>query len=89
MMASFIVNICLFKTSLYSYAAITYKRYDIEVLKFSIIKMHRNADVEDTALMQRQRIIESLQLMLIVQPQLDDKVTLLSCFELWADIRLR
>ena len=37
--------------------------------------------------MQRWIIIKRLQLMLTVRHQLDNKVNLLPCFELWADIK--
>lgn len=38
--------------------------------------MHRDADVEDSVSMQRQSMMESLQVMLIVWPLMDGKVTL-------------
>ena len=41
--------------------------------------MHGSADVEDSVSMQRQSILESLQVMLIVWPQMDNKVTSQLC----------
>lgn len=51
----------------------------VEVWKFLNSKMHCDTDVEDLASMQRQSIINSLQLRLIVRPHLDNKVILRRC----------
>ena len=41
--------------------------------------MHRDADVEDSVSMQRQSMMESLQVVLIVWPLMENKVTLQRC----------
>lgn len=47
--------------------------FEVKVCKMLVYEIHHDTDVKDSAPMQREILIKSLPLMLIIQPQLDNK----------------
>lgn len=49
------------------------RTFEVKVCKMLVYEIHHDTDVKDSAPMQREILIKSLPLMLIIQPQLDNK----------------